>query len=245
MKNFDRKKVVIIITILSFVMCVVFYSLSSKSKDSNHDSEIHTTEREENEVENNDGPPKSDFNLADIEVHYQGEEADINMKRLLTQNDQWNYFLYSLYEFLYERGYKKINKFTVHGGEITENGTIYYVSDFITEEAEYTVGCWYNESLYSFYFALDEELVSVPVKIINLDEEISRLFNDNLDAIEKDFGDYLFNAKVDATSAKVTNYEIKDNIMVIQTEVNDEYLTYCYIYYNMDEHTYYFKVWGE
>lgn len=55
---------------------------------------------------------------------------------------------------------------------------------------------------------------------------------------------YIFEEKLEATKARVTSYEKNGKEIVIQVELNDEYKTYCKIFYNYEKGKAEYKKWG-
>lgn len=242
MKKIDRNKLVVITGIIVFIVCIVFYVITKKEVNRN----VRLEESSEKQEEETERVPESDFNLENIEVVYQNDTSKVNMQELFEDVEQSNFFKYELYSYLYEHGYKKNIECEVQGGS-REEGTeqVYFQIKVMTKEKEeVTVNCWYNEAAYSFYFSFAEEVNSESVTILEMDTELEQLIKSDLEKIEREFGKYLYGEKNDATVAKVTNYEIVGMVLEIQVELNDEYLTYCKIYYNTEEHSVSFKIWG-
>lgn len=241
LKNVSRNKLIVITCIAVCVACVLFYYITKKEEN----KIANNTVQDEEKSEDIDEVPESDFDLTTIEVLYKNEASEIDVKRLLEQSNQLDYFKYNLYDYLYQLGYKKIQKFEVNGGVKEETGQIFFQVNVITNaEEEMMVNCWYDENLYSYYFSFtEEELSAGVVEILEMDQDLKQILGSDLEEIEKKFGQYLYNEKIDATQARVTYYDIVETKVEIQVELNDEYMTYCKIYYNTDDHSFSFKIW--
>lgn len=243
MKRMDRNKVTIITCILVCIACISFYLITKKEENKKIQSEELTEELDEEM----DELPESDFDLESIEVTYENAVFEIDMRGVFEKEEQSNYFKYELYNYLYEYGYKKIMKFEVQGGSREQStGQIYFQVKVITkQEEEFIINCWYNDNSYSYYFAFaEEEMSSGIVEIKDMDNELEQIIGSELENMERQFGKYLYNEKTDATEARVTNYEMNGTTVEIQVELNDEYMTYCKIYYDTENHLISFKIWG-
>lgn len=89
----------------------------------------------------------------------------------------------------------------------------------------------YDTKLENFHFHfLKDELEAAPVEITDIDQELQKYIAKDLEKLQKEFGMYIFEEKLEATKARVTSYEKNGKEIVIQVELNDEYKTYCKIF---------------
>lgn len=240
-KEMEKNKLMLITFIVIFIFCVVFYFLSNNDakKEANEDNQTA-------EILQPEEAPESDFDLSSIEVRYSKNDGEINMFEAFEKDDQVEYFKFSLYDYLYKRGYKKIKSFDVAGGVKDGDEKIRFSITVTTEEDDVMqMVCWYDDTLLSYYFIFEEEkLAAQPVTLTGMDSELTSILFDKKEELQKDFGEYLFTEKMIATKAEVSNYELVDDILEIQVVLDDEYMTYCKIYYDVKNKTYEFKKWG-
>ena len=178
---------------------------------------------------------ESDFLYEDVEYVFSGQSGSVKIEDLLNKNDQMATFKFKLYNYLYEHDYKKIRQAVIQNGEWQEEDNVKFAIVVITDDGtELNVCAEYDVSLYSIFFHfVSEELSAKPVEITKIDAALYDYLKDDLEKIEKVLGEYLFKQKNLASAAEVTSYEKEGDKIVIQLLLNDEYLMYCKIYYDL------------
>lgn len=240
----------IITIVVVFILCLILYFFAGNEDKNDTGKKKDTAERteeqsEEPQVESKQEWEESEYKLADMQVFYMPGEG-INMQELFQKLNQENYFKSMVYEYLYANGFPDIKKLEVGTGEAIESEVTKFSVLAVTEkEEEIELVGNYNQGLLSYYFYfVKDELTAGSVIITNIDEKLQHLIGAELSRIEKQFGIYLFNEKLTAEKAKITHYEIAGDIVEIQVELDDEYKTYCKIYYNAKTQEYEFEKWG-
>lgn len=242
-----QKKLIMIVLSIIFVFSIVFYFLSSKGENQTEkDNEFITEEDNSDLPEENTEWEESSFKYDSVDFRYHAETGTIAMDSLLDKNEQRHVLEYKLYNFLFNKGYKEIQSIDIYGGTEIETEFIEFSAVAITkkEKEELELKIVYNTGLYSFgIHFIKDEYNATPVSIQNIDYEVEKVLRDKLKILEREFGIFAFNEKLEANTASITHYEIEDNILSMQVELDDEYQTYCRIYYDMEQEKFDFRKW--
>lgn len=242
-----QKKLIMIALSIIFVFSIVFYFLSSKGENKTEKYNEFITEEDNSDLpEENTEWEESSFKYDSVNFRYHAEPGTIAMDSLLDKNEQRHVLEYKLYNFLFNKGYREIESIDICGGKEIETEFIEFSAVAITkkEKKELELKIVYNTGLYSFgIHFIKDEYNATPVTIQNMDYEVEKILRDKLKILEREFGIFTFNEKLEANTASITHYEIKDNILSMQVELDDEYQTYCRIYYDMEQEKFDFKKW--
>lgn len=246
-----REKLVMISCIVLFVISTVLFAISnskSYSKEEKQEADIENSvleETKENEMlQQFTEAPESSFRFGEVEFAY--FNTDLDIKAILEENNQLNYFQFTLYDYLCERGYEDIKEIKVTEGRKTVDNIQFraYVK-MLQNDKEFGIDVDYDTKLLAFYYHFANEEVDIfPVDIIGVNEQLSEYIGADFNEIEREFGKYLYEQKMDATQADIKWFEVQEDKLVIQVELNDEYLTYCKIYYDLVTREFEFKKWG-
>lgn len=243
-----QKKLIMIVLSVTFVFSIVLFFLSSSGerKTEKHNEFIAEEKNNANSSEENTDWAESSFKYDSINFRYHTEQGMIDMASILDQNEQRHVLEYKLYSYLFDKGYKEIEVIDIYGGQKIEMEFIEFKAAAITktEKEVLELKIVYNTGLYSFgiHFVKDE-YNATPVAIRDMDYEVEQILRDKLEILEKEFGIFAFNEKLEAKTASITHYAIENNILSMQVELDDEYQTYCRIYYDIEQEKFDFKKW--
>lgn len=245
-----QKKLVMIVLGAIFVISLSLYFLSTREektieKENEAESEIEIN-NEMSSGESNMDWEESPFKYDSVTFHYRTEQDMVDMKALLDQNEQRHVLEYKLYSFLFEKGYKEIESVEIYGGKKIETEFVEFTATAITkkEKEDLELKIIYNTGLYSFgIHFIKDEYNATPVSIRNMDYDVENILRDKLKILEKEFGVFVFHEKLSAKTATITHYEMNENLLSMQVELDDEYKTYCRIYYDTEREEFDFKKW--
>lgn len=243
----SNKKKMIFFGII-FVLCIGLIIFTYKTKNIEKKPVYETEEKNETEKENEVSDVAPPDSVPDIKIEY--EYTDQIVKGNLVQNDQLNYFQFLFSDFLSRNGIidQLQEKIVVGiGTQVDDTDTIQFPVDVYLKEEEEPIQAKvnYDTKLENFHFHfLKDELEAAPVEITDIDQELQKYIAKDLEKLQKEFGMYIFEEKLEATKARVTSYEKNGKEIVIQVELNDEYKTYCKIFYNYEKGKAEYKKWG-
>lgn len=237
-----KEKIIGISCVVIFIICMVLFFISYRSEKPSNDNKNLATDTIDSKEEKLTEAPESVFKFDEIEFSY--EIVDLDIKSLLEANTQLNYFQFTLYDYLFERGYKEIKTIKVTEGKETVDNVQFVAYVTLKDGEEIVVKVDYDIQLLTFYYHFATEVETYPVELTDVDDVLAAYISENKDEIERKFGQYLLEQKLDATEAAVKWYEEQEGQLVIQVELNDEYLTYCKIYYELQTGEFEFEKWG-
>lgn len=243
-----QKKLIMIALSIIFIVSVGLYFLATREEKNieKKDKAIAEEKKEVNSGESNMDWEESPFKYDSVTFHYHTEPNMIDVKALLDQNEQRHVLEYKLYSFLYEKGYKEIESVEIYGGKKIETEFVDFTATAITkkEKEDLELKIIYNTGLYSFgIHFIKDEYNATPVSIRNMDYDVENILRDKMETLEKEFGVFVFHEKLSAKTATITHYEMNDNLLSMQVELDDEYQTYCRIYYDTEREEFDFKKW--
>ena len=241
-----QKKLIMIVLSIIFVFCIVFYFLSSNEENKTKKQNKFIAEDNTNSAEENTDWEESTFKYDSVDFRYHTDQGMLDMASLLDQNEQRHVLEYKLYSFLFNKGYEEIEAIDIYGGQKTDAEFIEFTATATakTEKEVLELKVVYNTGLYSFgiHFVKDE-YNATPIAIRDMDYEVEQILRDKLEILEEEFGIFAFNEKLQAKTASITHYAIENNILSMQVELDDEYQTYCRIYYDIEQEKFDFKKW--
>lgn len=238
-----REKLIMIVCTVLFVICLVLFGLSNKKEKEQDDTDnVTDTQSTESELQKSADVPESDFGYDKVKFIYVND--GFNIEALLQSNGQLGYFQLTLYEYLYNRGYDDVIKIAISDGEETSDNVKFSAVVHTEDEKEFKIIVEYDIQLLAFYYYFaDSILEATPVNLTGVDPDLSGYIGTVQGEMEKKLGEFIYQEKLEATRAEVKWYEVQEEQLVIQLELNDEYKTYCKIYYNLETSTYEFKKW--
>lgn len=238
-----KEKLIGISCVVIFLICILLFLISNHNEKSSEDKENTTiTENNIDEVQNQETAPESTFKFDEIEFTYEVTELDI--KSILEANTQLNYFQLTLYDYLFEHGYKEVKAIKVTEGKKTVDNVKFISYATMKNDDEIVVKVDYDIQMLTFFYHFETEIEVIPVELKDVDAELNNYITENRDEIERKLGEYLLEQKLDATEAEVKWYEEQEGKLIIQVELNDEYMTYCKIFYDLHTGEFEFKKWG-
>ena len=247
-----REKLILITCIIIFGLCILLLFFSqNKEGDNAKENVAENTEQLKIEQEfTNESMnfeeelfQESRFEYDSIEFSY--DNSQLNVEKILMDNEQISYFQLTLYEYLYERGYKEISEIKICEGKQLVDNIRFIALVKQNDETENKVIVEYDTELLSFFYYFEDTILGAePVEILDLDEKLRAFIGEKIEELEKELGKYIFEQKIDAKKADVKWYYEEDNKLVIQLELQDEYLTFCKIIMDLETKEYQFLKWG-
>ena len=238
-----KEKLIGLSCVVIFLICIALFLISRHNERNLDDKEnITITETDDGWGKIKEEAPESTFKFDEIEFSY--EITDLDIKSLLEANTQLNYFQLTLYDYLFEYGYKEVKTIKVTEGKETVDNVQFVAYVTLKDGEEVVVKVDYDIQLLTFYYHFATEVETYPVELTGVDDNLATHISENQDEIEREFGKYLLEQKMDATEAAVKWYKKQEGQLIIQVELNDEFMTYCKIYYDLRTGEFEFKKWG-